>query len=148
MEKDIVKKEAVERFRSGFNCSQSVLCSLADLINTELPFLERVASGFGGGMGHMQGTCGAVTGSFMAISLFCGNKYTDNHQRKNEAYRLIKKFDSEFVRLHRTTNCRELIGYELDSPEEHERALEENVFERVCEKCISDSIDILDRLIY
>ena len=95
----------------------------------------------------MQETCGAVTGSFMTISLYCGNKYPDNHERKEEAYKLIKKFDSEFKKLHETTNCMELIGYELDSPEDHDRAVENNVFERICEKCISDSVDILCRIL-
>ena len=88
--KDKIKEEAIGRFRSGFNCSQSVLTSMAGKIGGEERMLEKIASGFGGGMGHMQGTCGAVTGSFMAISLFCGNKYKDNHARTDEAYRMIR----------------------------------------------------------
>jgi C_GCAxxG_C_C family probable redox protein len=147
MEKENIKTKAIEKFRSGFNCSQSVLGSMAERVDTDVSFLEKVASGFGGGMGHMQGTCGAVTGSFMTISLYCGNKFPDNHERTAEAYRLIKEFDSEFKKLHETTNCMELIGYELDSPEDHDRAVENNIFERVCEKCISDSIDILHILL-
>jgi len=147
MDHKSIKKEAIERFRSSFNCSQSVLSSMAGKIETDVSFLEKVSSGFGGGMGHMQETCGAVTGSFMAISLYCGNKYCDNHERKEEAYKLIKKFDSEFKKLHKTTNCRELIGYELDSPLDHDRAVENNVLERICEKCISDSLDILCRIL-
>ncbi len=148
MEKASIKKEAIERFRSGYNCSQSVLSSMSGRINSDVSFLEKIASGFGGGMGHMQGTCGAVTGSFMTISLYCGNKYHNNHERTEEAYKHIKKFDSEFRKLHGTTNCMELIGYELDSPEDHDRAVENNVFELICEKCIADSIDILHELLF
>jgi len=148
MEKSGITKDAIERFRSGYNCSQSVLSSMAGKIDSDVTVLEKVASGFGGGMGHMQGTCGAVTGSFMVISLHCGNKYLDNSERTEEAYKLIKKFNSEFIKLHGTTNCMELIGYELDSPEEHDRAVENNVFERICEKCITDSIDILHELFF
>ncbi|MEA1887189.1 MAG: C-GCAxxG-C-C family protein [Bacteroidota bacterium] len=147
-EKEKIKEEAIKRFRSGFNCSQSVLSSMAGKLDVDVSFLEKVASGFGGGMGHMQGTCGAVTGSFMAISLYCGNKYSDNKERTKEAYKLIKKFDSEFKRMHGTSTCMDLIGYELDDPEDHDRAVENNVFERVCEKCISDSVDILFNLLY
>ncbi|MBS0011946.1 MAG: C_GCAxxG_C_C family protein, partial [Bacteroidales bacterium] len=101
MDKESIQKEAVKSFRSGFNCSQSVLGSLAEIVKTDRSVLEKVAAGFGGGMGHMQGTCGALTGSFMAISLYCGNKYPGNDERTNEAYRLIKKFDSEFKKLHK-----------------------------------------------
>ena len=145
--RDKIKKEAIHRFRSGFNCSQAVLSSMAGKIGNEAGFLEKVASGFGGGMGHMQETCGAVTGSYMAVSLYCGNKYTDNHERTAEAYRMIRIFNSDFRKKHGTTICRQLLGYELDSPEDHARAEENNAFEKVCEKCIGDSIDILFSLL-
>ena len=147
MNKESIKREAIERFRSGFNCSQSVLSSMAGEIKVDVDFLEKVASGFGGGMGHMQGTCGAITGSFMTISIYCGNRYPDNDERTDTAYGLIRKFDSDFKKLHGTTNCRELLGYELDSPEDHDRAVANNAFENVCEKCIRDSIDILSQLL-
>ncbi|MFO7852699.1 MAG: C-GCAxxG-C-C family protein [Bacteroidota bacterium] len=146
-EKERIKEEAIKRFRSDFNCSQSVLSSMAGKLNIDVSFLEKVSSGFGGGMGHMQGTCGAVTGSFMTISLYCGNKYSDNKERTEEAYKLIKKFDAEFRKLHGTTTCKELIKYELDSEEEHDILVENNIFEQVCEKCIADSIDILHRIL-
>lgn len=147
MDKESITSEALNRFRSGYNCSQSVLCSLAGELRMDVSFLEKVASGFGGGMGHMQETCGAVTGSYMAISLYCGNKYSDNHERKDEAYRMIRIFNSDFKKDHGTTICRQLLGYELDSPEDHAKAEENNAFEKVCEKCIADSIDILFRIL-
>ena len=147
MNKEILKRNAIGRFRSGFNCSQSVLSALAVRLDTDVSYLEKVSSGFGGGMGHMQETCGAVTGSYMAISIYCGNTYADNNERKEEAYRMIRQFKSEFERIHKTTICKELIKYELDSPEEHDQAVKENVFEDICEKCICDAVDILDRLL-
>ena len=147
MDKESIKNEALKRFRSGFNCSQSVLSPLAGELEADVAFLEKVSSGFGGGMGHIQATCGAVTGSFMAISLYCGKKYADNDRRTTEAYSLIKKFDAEFKELHGSTICKDLIKYELDSEEEHRKLVDNNVFELVCEKCIADSVDILSRLI-
>ncbi len=147
MDKDSIKKEAIERFRSGFNCSQSVLGSMAGKLEADVSFLEKISSGFGGGMGHMQEKCGAVTGSFMAISLYCGNKYSSNSERTERAYGMIRKFDSEFKELHGTTICRELIKYDLDTPADHDRAVRENVFENVCERCIADSVDILSLIL-
>lgn len=147
MDKECIKNDALKRFRSGYNCSQSVLSSLAGELEVDVSFLEKVSSGFGGGMGHMQGTCGAVTGSFMAISIYCGNKYADNQRRTAEAYSMIKKFNAEFKELHGSTTCKDLIKYELDSEEEHRKLVDNNVFELVCEKCILDSIEILSRLI-
>ena len=147
MNKDSLKKEAIERFRSGFNCSQSVLCSMAGRLEADVTFLEKISSGFGGGMGHMQEKCGAVTGSFMAISLYYGNKYSSNSERMERAYSMIREFDSEFKELHGTTVCRDLIKYDLDTPSDYDRAVRENVFKNVCERCIADSVDILSRVL-
>lgn len=147
MEEETVREEAISRFRAGFNCSQSVLCSMAGKLEADASFLEKISSGFGGGMGHMQDKCGAVTGSFMAISLYCGNKYSPDSGRTERTYSLIRKFDSDFRDLHGTTVCRELIKHDLDSPGDHEKAVRENVFKDVCEKCIADSVAILFRIL-
>lgn len=95
----------------------------------------------------MQEKCGAVTGSFMLISIYCGDKYTDNTERKNEAYKLIREFERRFIDLHTTTNCRSLLKYDLESEIEHQYIVDNNLFEIVCEKCIRDSVGILDDLL-
>ena len=63
---------ALDYFSKGFNCAQSVLISCADILKIEEEKALRIASGFGGGMGGMQETCGAVTGAFMVIGYLKG----------------------------------------------------------------------------
>lgn len=54
----------------GFNCCQSVLCSLGDYTGLPEETAAAIGSGFGGGM-RCGSICGAVTGSMMAIGLTC-----------------------------------------------------------------------------
>ena len=65
-------EEAVERFKKGFNCSQAVFGTFSEQVGLDCETACKVATGFGGGM-RMGGTCGAVTGAFMALGLKYGN---------------------------------------------------------------------------
>ena len=47
----------------GCNCCQAVAVALADETNLPAEQLKQIASGFGGGMGTMDGTCGALVGT-------------------------------------------------------------------------------------
>ena len=60
---------ALSTFDSGFNCSQSVLTAFCNEFGLHDEPAFRIACGFGGGMGRMAKTCGAVTGAFMVIGL-------------------------------------------------------------------------------
>ena len=76
---------AVELFSGGLACSQAILAVYGPLFGFDRDDAIRVARGFGGGMGRLSETCGAVTGAFMAISLkFDG---TDK-QTKEDTYAL------------------------------------------------------------
>ena len=62
-------EQAVRKFRKGFNCSQAVLSVYAEEFGLCRETALKIACGYGGGMGRMALTCGAVTGAFMVIGL-------------------------------------------------------------------------------
>ncbi len=55
--------------RSGCNCCQAVAASCADLVEISQDNLISAASGFGAGMGCMEGDCGALIGAVMIAGL-------------------------------------------------------------------------------
>lgn len=61
MEEDRIQK-AVELFKSGYNCSQSVVAAFADMYGFTQEQALRMAASFGGGIGRMRETCGAACG--------------------------------------------------------------------------------------
>ena len=64
------KKElAVEFKRNGCNCCQAVLCAFAEEAGLPEAVLRKLGSAFGGGMGNMEGTCGALVGAQMLLGL-------------------------------------------------------------------------------
>jgi C_GCAxxG_C_C family probable redox protein len=142
-----VKEKALRTFRSGLNCAQAVLTAYSDKLNFDDSLALSVSCGFGAGMGRLQETCGAVTGSYMVLGINTCKKVSENKERKEVTYTMIQKFSEKFKQINGTTDCLELLKVDLKTHEGHLYAVENNLFGSVCEKCISDSISIIDELI-
>ncbi len=139
--------KAIEYFRSKFNCSQSVFT----VFGTEYGLPEndslKVACAFGGGMGRQQHTCGAVTGAMMALGLKYGKALHDTEEKKQLTYSKTRELFAEFIKLHGTTNCRELLdGLDLNNPEDHEKIIQQRLFDIKCEKYVTDSVTIVEKI--
>jgi C_GCAxxG_C_C family probable redox protein len=142
-----IEEKAIESFRSGLNCAQAVLTAHAEEMGFDNNLALSVSCGFGGGMGRLQQTCGAVTGSFMVMGIHICKKFSDNIDRKEHTYALVQKFSEEFRKINGSTDCLSLLKCEIKTDEGHRYAKENNLFETVCEKCIIDSIRIIDDLL-
>ena len=64
--------KAVELFKEGYNCAQSVVAAFADLYGFTQEQAFRMAASFGGGIGRMRETCGAACGLFLLAGLETG----------------------------------------------------------------------------
>lgn len=102
--------KAVELFKSGFNCSQSVVVAFADMYGfTEEQALHMSAS-FGGGIGRMRMTCGAACGLFMLAGLEKCALEGKDRTSKAENYALVQRLAEEFKKRNGTLVCAELLG--------------------------------------
>ena len=138
-------KKALELVSGNFNCSQSVFGSIGPKIGLDMITCLKVASGFGGGMGRQQRTCGAVTGAYMAL----GAAYYDpnNLETKENVYELVNEFNREFTKLHRTTVCRDLINCDYTTEEGRIYAEQNKVFSTLCVKFVEDAVNIVDKIL-
>lgn len=70
-----VEQEAKDCFKQGLNCSECVMTAMLKHFDTGLPHAAvKLATGFGGGMGHTKNTCGAITGAVMGLSAIVGRE--------------------------------------------------------------------------
>ena len=60
---------AVAYFKEGYNCSQSVVAAFADLYGFTHEQALHISASFGGGIGRMRLTCGAVCGMWQNIDI-------------------------------------------------------------------------------
>jgi len=140
-------EKAVDDFNQGFNCSQSVLAAFAEEFGLNQEMARSVAAGFGGGMGRMGETCGAVSGAFMVIGLKYGPLQRPDKGSKEIIYSLINQFAEKFITQHQSLKCRELLGYDISNPTEREKARANQVFTTICPKLVEDAVKILEELL-
>jgi C_GCAxxG_C_C family probable redox protein len=131
------KEIALNHFREGRNCAQSVLLSFSDDLELDPKTAIEIASGFGAGMGRLQKTCGALTGSFMVIGLHNSRSISDEHERKETTNRLIQELEEDFSREFGYSECALLTDANLNTPEGQEKFVSESIDSRICEKCVS-----------
>lgn len=62
-------KKTVDLFPSRLNCPQAMLTVFGESYGLDSEMAEKLGRLFGGGMGHMAGTCGAVTGAVLVLGL-------------------------------------------------------------------------------
>ncbi|MCR4611314.1 MAG: C-GCAxxG-C-C family protein, partial [Lachnospiraceae bacterium] len=63
------KEYAVQLKHNRHNCAQAVLCAFSEELGVSEEMLRKMGAAFGGGMGCMEGTCGALCGAEMALGL-------------------------------------------------------------------------------
>lgn len=142
------QQQALETFRSGYNCAQSVFSVFAGDLGISRDAGLRLASPFGSGIAYMQETCGAVTGSLMAIGLKYGKGEAGTAEDKEKAYDMSRYFLAEFKKLHKTVCCRELMdGLDMSTPEGMNRILELDLFRKRCAVHVQDAIAITEKII-
>jgi len=140
-------EKALRFYSEGFNCAQSVIVAFADVMHIDEETALRLASGFGGGMGRMQGTCGAATGAFMVIGYMRGKYKQGDDEAKEITNQLIQEFSRQFVELHGTINCKALINFDLNTTEGREQANNANVFNKKCSQFVKSSVELLEEII-
>ena len=106
---------AVELFKSGYNCSQSVVAAFADLYGFSEEQAFKMAASFGGGIGRMRQTCGAACGMFMLAGLDTGAVEGSDREGKSHNYAVVQALAEKFKEENGSMICAELLG--LKKPE-------------------------------
>ena len=60
---------AIELKHNRHNCAQAVMCAYAEEVGIPAETLKKMGAAFGGGMGNMEGTCGALCGAEAVLGL-------------------------------------------------------------------------------
>lgn len=140
-------EEAVYCFNEGFMCSQAVLSTYGAQFGLDRETALKVSAAFGGGMGRMGETCGAVTGAFMVIGLKYGRTSVQDAQAHERTNDVVKEFVDEFKHRNGSILCRELLDCDLSTPKGQRAFKERNLRTSLCSRLVRDAADILERLL-
>ncbi len=140
-------EKANECFISGFNCAQAVFSTFCEELGLEKETGLKISSSFGGGMAHLNETCGAVTGALMAIGLKYGRTKAEDIEAKDKNNAVVNLFAKRFKEKFGSLRCTDLIGYDLSEPEELKAARDENRFRTHCPLFVKEAASITEDLL-
>ena len=144
--KEITDK-AINSFYEDYNCAQSVLIAFSEKLNFDKNLASSISCGFGGGMGRLQKTCGAVTGALMVLGIYNSTKFTDLSECKEKTYSMVQDFHKQFLEKHHSSDCSSLLNCDLKTDEGHQYFEKNDLKKNVCELCIKNSIEIVNEMI-
>ena len=101
---------ARELHKKGYTCSQAVLCAFMDLLEIDEKTAINISCGFGGGLGKLRETCGAVSGMLMAAGLLYGEGTVDDNKKNTVYYPRVQYLCSRFREMNGSLSCAELLG--------------------------------------
>jgi C_GCAxxG_C_C family probable redox protein len=137
---------AVELFSpEAYYCSEALLLSVAEHAGILAPHIPRIASGFGSGFSRTRGLCGAVTGGVLAIGLVAGRPSPGADVES--CYDLVREFLAGFGQRFGSTNCPDLCGCDLGSPEGKAKFRAEKKFLQ-CRELVREAVRLLLPLLH
>ena len=142
------REMAMENFKKGYNCSQSIVLAYADMLPIDRDMLLKMASSFGGGMGRLREVCGSVSGMFIVAGLLYGYDGPETGQVKADHYARIQELAHRFEEMHGSIVCRDMLGLSVhhDDPTPEART-KEYYKKRPCGEIIGDATEILEKYI-
>ena len=121
----ITKNIASKKLQCGtHNCAQAIVSTYDDIIGLDETTAKKVANAFGGGMGNMEGTCGALVGAGIVLGLSAKDKAAS---RKGMRQSMMK-----FQERNGATQCKMLKGVGT------------GFVLRECTGCVTDTAEFLE----
>ncbi len=102
-------ERAKEYFIQGFACSQAVALAFADVMELSETEIKKIMLPFGGGLGRLRLTCGAVSGMAAVVGML----YTDiesTPENKKKVYEIVQKLCGQFQEKTGSLICGELLA--------------------------------------
>ena len=141
-------QKAMNLFKEGYNCSQSVFLAFKDLYGIDRHTALKLSSSFGGGMGRLREVCGSVSGMFLTAGILYGYDSPKDRSSKTEHYKRIQELARSFEELNGSIVCRELLG--LDQKKESyvpEERTKDYYRKRPCEQIVGCAAYIMEEYI-
>jgi len=140
-----VRKAAEDYFDTGLYCAESVVLALAEARGVESDLLPKIATAFCSGMGRTGGTCGALAGAIMGISLALGR--AEAGQSVEPSYIATRKLIDEFEQAFGARDCHVLLGCDLATPE-GQKTFRENQLRNRCLQFTGKAAEIAARILF
>jgi len=137
--------DAVRRFSEGSSCAQAILAAFGPLVGVESGLAHKMGAGLGAGVGRKQYLCGAVNAGAIILSLKYGSADHADAGARERSYGAVGDFITAIESELGSSDCFELMGVLLDTPEDRQEARSKGLFDTVCKNCVRTVAEYLAR---
>jgi C_GCAxxG_C_C family probable redox protein len=102
-------ERAKELFQEGYACSQAVVLAFADLAGVDEATLAKITLPFGGGLGRLRLTCGAVSGMAAVVGLLFSDA-ENTPENKKKTYEIVRELCGRFQAENGSLICADLLS--------------------------------------
>jgi len=135
--------EAAAYFAKNYNCCQATLSPFAAELGLRVELAQRATAALGGGVARSGRTCGAVSGALIALGL----KHYRSPADKAGVYAIGQEFLRRFEAARGSSQCRDLIGYDISTPAGHDEAVASGVLGEVCPGLVRGAVEIVEEML-
>ena len=102
-------EKAKEYFLQGYACSQAVALAFADDTGVDESVISKMMLSFGGGLGRLRLTCGAVSGMAAIVGLVFAEA-ENSPENKKKTYAIVQELCAKFKDEFGSLVCGELLS--------------------------------------
>ena len=136
---------ALQLYRNGFNCAQSVLGAFAEAYGLPEETALQLACGLGGGLRSGE-VCGAISGAALVVGLKYGHCRAGDREAKQLCYAKTVELMEQFRARKGVVCCRDILGCDLSTPEGREKAKDQ--FQTTYVGMVETAVCLLEELGY
>jgi C_GCAxxG_C_C family probable redox protein len=140
-------QQAIERARAYFltedniyGCAETTYVVLQEVFGLPNATDSSPAMVLNGGVAWRGGICGAISGAAMAVGRLAEQRVVGHKNAKRTARCIIDRFIDEFQAVQGCVDCRDLIGQDIHTDEQHTDFIESGVWRDVCMRQIEFAI--------
>lgn len=117
---------------NSYGCAETSYVVLKHVFELPDPADSGPAMALNGGVAYQGGMCGAITGAALAVGELSARRVPEHSTAKTVARGMVRSVIEEFAEEFGSLECRELTGYELHRPGEHDRFIEAGIWRTTC----------------
>ncbi len=140
-------EQAVAFYQQGYTCTQSILASYAPRYGLQQDLAFRIGEPFGAGTSCTGDMCGSVTGAIMVLGLQYGSTLSSDDAARSLTYQRVQQLIHRFIEAHGSIQCPDLLGYNLNDPQQLQTVWEKGLFLQLCPIFVRDAAQILTELL-
>ena len=138
-------EKAKEYFLQGYACSQAVALAFEDVCKVDGDTLSKMTLPFGGGLGRLRLTCGAVSGMATVVGLVFASA-ENSPENKKQTYAIVQELCKRFQSENGSLICSDLLAsanLQVSVGGEAEARTAEYYKKRPCAEIVYSAVNIV-----